>query len=186
MDKGLNLDRLHCRVPANHFSVLPAQRIDLLQRELSGRDDPPDPEFSQVLDCFSRCDGELGARVERQTGTCFMEGLQDTDVLDDHAVQSLFIQKMDELHQLGQLLLSGQHIGCQVDLPAQKMGFLERLQKLLGGKIIRICPGPEALASQVDSVRPGAHRSDEGFSAPGWRKKLCFIGKKSVHVVSLF
>ena len=160
VDKSLDLDGL-CR----HCCIFPAEGLDLLQGQFSGRHNPAHAKAPQKTHRVRRSHGHLCTGMQREVGTCFMEGAQNTDVLHDHAVQTGIIQLSDKGDEVRKFILASQDIGRQVHLPVKHMSLSDRPDDLLCGKIVRVSPCTKALSSQIDCVRTGAEGTGQGFPA---------------------
>ena len=110
--------------------------------------------------------------MQGQVGTCIVKSRENTDILNDHTVQARLIQLFYKPDKIRKLILAGKDIGGQIDLSLEDMRLCQGLYDLFRGKIIRVSPGAEALAAQIDRIRACAEGTDQRLFASCGRKKL--------------
>ena len=130
-------------------------------------DDGPIPEATPfILDMLKA----FGVKARRETTSAdeiesYFAKLRDEKGFDEFLKNG----KPDKIRKL---ILAGKDIGGQIDLSLEDMRLCQGLYDLFRGKIIRVSPGAEALAAQIDRIRACAEGTDQRLFASCGRKKL--------------
>ena len=147
---------------------------DLLQGKFSGRHHPggspffgdpgpPDPGY-----------GHLGTGVHRQVRKIPAHLPRHARVLNDHRVQPLPVIRLQIRDQRVHFPLLDQGVDGHIQGNAPQMGIIDGLQHPFFRQVVRISPGPEPAAADVDRVRAGTDGRLHAFIRAGRRQNLHF------------
>ena len=135
-----------------HIRVLP-DLPDLIKRQFSRRNHPFYSCLLQKRSARVACNGHLRAGMNFKSGKALPYILQHSRILDDHSIQSPFVERPQIAVQFFCLPVLEKRVDRKIQTFPEKMGFLYRLDQFIPGEIIRIGSGSESGPSGINSVR---------------------------------
>ena len=154
---------------------LPPYPGNLFKGDLSGGNHPAASEILQELRAPYTGNRHLGAGMQLHPREMLPHHPQRSEILNNHAVHSLPVKRRHILHKPVQLILFKQCIHRHVQTAAMEVDIINRAQKALFVRILRIGPGPKARASHIGCIRSRGHSRPQAVQRTGWRQKLHFF-----------
>ena len=155
------------------YICLLADQADLGKAQLPRKHNPLRAHFLQKPDTIRPCDSHLRGSMQRKIRKDLPQKTKDTEVLHEHCVHAMLIDRCKKLRQrLFQLMLLQQRVHCQVQLCAVKMTIIDRLKQLLCLRIFRKCACSEHAAASIDCIRSRIYRRADGVHASAWCQKF--------------
>ena len=144
---------------------------DLIKRQLPGRYDARQPFFFQNLCSVSPGHGHLCACMDRKLWKILFQETHHTEILYNHAVQSLTVIRADIIIQLLlQLSFLQKCIHGQIQFSSMQMTVIDPAQQHVFLRVIRISSGPKSAAANIDSIRSRIYRRIQALIASRRRK----------------
>ena len=134
---------------------------DLLQRQLPRRNGTHSAAFLQKPGALCPGDGHLRTGVDIQIRKAGTHHLKHAGILYDHCIQPAPVQRFQVAVKLRQLLILHECIDSQIESSSVQMRFVDRFQKLLLGKVLRICTCTKMRAACIYRIRPCRQRCPE-------------------------
>ena len=111
--------------------------------------------------------------MELQVRKAVSQKTKDTEVLHEHGIHPVFIDRCKVLRQqVGQFIFLQKRIHRKIQLYAVEMAVINGFQQIFRIRVLRIRAGSKEPAARIDCVRAGMNRAADSFQAPPGSQKL--------------
>ena len=153
---------------AFYFHARPViNSADFLKGQLPGRHYPLHPVSPQKLRSFRPCDRHLSAGVEGELRKLLPQLSQNSEILDNNAVQAFPVKGQHILIQFLQLPVLQECIHRHIQFFSKQMHTVNSTAQLFLIQIFRIGSGAKPAAAHINRICPGRQRGLKGLKGTG-------------------